>query len=117
VAIKTLRENIKGLSVDAQLEDLEAGRFQIDPGAYDLICDFHYLQRDLFPRIREGISPGGIFAGEIHLADDVPGRTPAFVLQPGELRAEFAGWKILFYSEGSESSRSRPAARIIARKA
>jgi hypothetical protein len=29
-------------------------------------------------------------------------------LQPGELREEFAGWKILFYSEGLEPG--RPAA-------
>jgi hypothetical protein len=38
-------------------------------------------------------------------------------LQPGELREEFAGWKILFYSEGLEPGKTRRAARIVARRA
>jgi tellurite methyltransferase len=100
--------------------DLETDRFQIQPGAYDLICDFFYLQRDLFPAIREGVRPGGVFAGAIHLIDDSPEahpHNPAYLLRPGELREEFAGWKILFYSEGSEAGRTRKAARIIARRA
>jgi tellurite methyltransferase len=115
VGIEILRERGRGANVDARLANLEAGEFSIATGAFDLICDFFYLQRDLFPQIREGVRPGGVFVGAIHLADDTPGRNPAFVLQPGELRKEFAGWKILFYSEGQ--GRSRRSARIIARRA
>ena len=47
--------------------------------------------------------PGGVFAGAIRL-------TGSFHLEPGELRNEFAGWKILFYSE-------QESAQIIARRA
>jgi tellurite methyltransferase len=96
-------------SIDARLVDLERGEFAIEPGAYDLICDFLYLQRDLFPAIREGIRPGGTFAGAVLL--NSPQRNPAFSLAPGKLREEFAGWKVLFYSEGGG------IARIIARRA
>jgi hypothetical protein len=106
--------------VDARVADLEAGSFAIEPGAFDLICDFFYLQRNLFPQIREGVCPGGTFAGEIHLADSSstgPPHNPAFLLRPEELRAEFAGWKILYYSEAREPGQSRSAARIIARRA
>ncbi len=117
VAIGILRERASGSSVDARIADLEAGEFPIASGAFDLICDFFYLQRDLFPRIREGLCAGGVFAGAMHLVDGLPGRNPAFLLKSGELRDEFAGWKILFYSEGPEAGRSRPAARIVARKA
>jgi tellurite methyltransferase len=119
-AIRLLSERAHGLEIDARVADLETGDFPIAPDAYDLICDFYYLQRDLFPRIREGVRPGGTFAGAIHLPDPSPGaapHNPAFLLQPGELRSEFAGWKILFYSEAREPERSRPAARIIARRA
>ena len=115
-----LRDRARGLEVDARVADLEAGEFQIVPGTYDLICDFFYLQRSLFPSIREGVRPGGTFAGAIHLVDESPGarpRNPAFLLRREELRAEFAGWKILFYSEAPEPGRSRLAARIIARRA
>jgi SAM-dependent methyltransferase len=38
-------------------------------------------------------------------------------MHPGELRAEFDGWNVLFYSEGREPQRSRRTARIIARRA
>jgi SAM-dependent methyltransferase len=101
--------------VDARFADLERGEFAIGPAAYDLICDFYYLQRDLFPAIREGVRPGGVFAGAVHLFD--PGHNPAFSLRPGEFRAEFDGWKILYYSEGAEAGRERRSAGIIARRA
>jgi tellurite methyltransferase len=113
-AIRLLRERAAGLPIDARVADLENGGFAIEPHAYDLICDFFYLQRDLFPALREGVRPGGVFAGAIHLADEKAHR---FVLHPGELREEFAGWKILYYSEAAEPGHSRPAARIIARRA
>ncbi|MDE3167380.1 MAG: methyltransferase domain-containing protein [Acidobacteriota bacterium] len=101
--------------VDARVADLERGEFAIEAGAFDLICDFYYLQRSLFPSIREGVRPGGAFIGAIHLLE--PGRNPDFSMVPGELRGEFAGWKIAYYSEGGEPGRRRRSARIIARRA
>ena len=111
VGIRLLRERAAGLDVEAHLVDLEAGEFAIAPEAYDLVCDFYYLQRDLFPAIRAGVRPGGVFAGAIHLA------AGKYALQPGELRELFAGWKILFYSEAQETGRTRRSARILARRA
>ena len=118
-AIRLLRERSSGLDVDPRVADLEAGEFPIRPASFELICDFFYLQRSLFSQIREGVRPGGLFIGAIHLFDRAAalGRNPAFQLQPGELREEFASWKILFYSEGWEAGRTRRAARIVARRA
>jgi tellurite methyltransferase len=121
-AIQVLRERaaVARLKVDARVADLETAEFAIGPSGYDLICDFFYLQRSLFPQIREGVRPGGVFVAEIHLRDDSATdgpRSPAFVLEAGELRQEFAGWKILFYSEAVEAGHSRATARIIARRA
>jgi hypothetical protein len=56
-----------------------------------------------------------VFTGAVHLIE--PGHNRQFSLGPGELRNEFAGWKILFYSEGAESGRERRSASIIARRA
>ena len=97
-------------SVDARTADLERHEFDIEPAAYDLICDFYYLQRDLFPQIRNGVRPGGLFAGTILL-------TGTYALASGELRALFAGWKILYYSESPDPSHPRPSASILARRA
>jgi len=97
--------------VDAQLADLESPGFRIAPETYDLICDFHYLYRPLFPQIREGLRPGGTFAAAVHLLGSKTGPgNPSFLLHPGELRAAFSDWKILYYSETDE-------ARLIARRA
>ncbi len=118
-AIGILRREAAGLAVDARVADLERGAFDIPPESYDLICDFFYLQRDLFPAIREGLRLGGVFAAAIHLRGEGAAggpRNPAFLLEPGELRGHFVGWKILFYSEAPEDS-GRRTARILARRA
>jgi tellurite methyltransferase len=115
-AIRIVREQAAaaGLTLDTRVADLEQGGFAIEPGAYDLICDFFYLDRALFPLIREGVRPGGLCAAEIHLREATPHR---FVLEPGELRREFEGWEILYYSEATRTGRGRPSAAILARRA
>ena len=114
VAIDILRNRARG-AVDVRLADLEKGEFAIEAGEWDLICDFFYLQRDLFGQIRAGVRLGGVFAGAIHLAGD---KSPhRYVLSSGELRSLFAGWQILYYSEGRQDGHRRLAAQIVARRA
>jgi SAM-dependent methyltransferase len=109
-AIARLRERSEGLPVETRVADLERGEFSIEANGYDLICDFYYLQRNLFPEIREGVRPGGMVVAAIHLEG-------SFAIAPAELRDEFSGWKVLFYSEGADAGKTRRAARIIARRA
>jgi len=124
-AIRLLREHSAGLNIDARVCDLEDSSFAIEPFAFDLICDFLYLDRKLFPEIREGVKPGGTFIGAMLLVGQaLPPANPgdsepngSFQLEPGELRAAFAGWKILFYSESAEPGKKRLTARIVARRA
>ncbi len=111
----------RGVEVDWRVIDLEGGRFEIEAEAYDLIGVFYYLQRDLFPQIRAGVSPGGVVVAAIHTADESPGlkpMNPEFLLRPGELRAEFHGWEILHDYEGAptEGGHRRRTAEIVARK-
>ena len=121
-AIQILRDRSAAaqLPVEARAVNLETREFAIEPSGYDLICDFFFLQRSLFPQIREGLRPGGIFVAEIHLRDDSATdgpRSPEFVLEAGELRQQFSAWKILFYSEAPQPGHGRATARIIARRA
>jgi len=119
------RARERGLEVDALAADLERGEFRVEPEAYDLVCDFYYLQRDLFPALRAGVRPGGLFVAAIHLLDEDPHASPmnpAFLLRPGELRAEFDGWEILHYHETAgrdtdAGQHTRRSAELIARKA
>ena len=117
---KTLAQ-LRGVTVDWRVADLERGEFEIEADAYDLVGVFYYLQRDLFPRIRAGVRRGGLVVAAIHLTDPDPeavGMNPAFLLGPGELRAEFAGWEILHDYEGAstEEGHRRRTAELVAKK-
>ena len=66
-------------------------------------------------RFAPGVKPGGLFVGILHRFDGTPGR---YLLESGELREEFAGWKILYYSERpAEDGHRRATAAIVARRA
>lgn len=111
----------RGVEVDWRVIDFESGRFEIETEAYDLIGVFYYLQRNLFPQIRAGVRPGGLFVAAIHMIDESPDlkpMNPEFLLQPGELRAEFHDWEILHDYEGTptEDGHKRRSAEIVARK-
>lgn len=110
-----------GLRIDALVADLESVDFGIELEGYDLICDFFYLQRNLFPKIQQGVRPGGLFAEAIHMVDDDPQLKPmraSFLVQPGELRELFRSWTIVYYGEGKpvESPGQRRRAEIIAQR-
>ena len=121
VAIETVLRYARerNLTLSAQVVDLERRNFTIQPASFDLICDFYYLQRDLFVPIRAGVKPGGAFVAAIHLAtggESDAGHNPAFMLSRGELMREFIDWSVVHYQETDTGERHRPSAEIIAMK-
>lgn len=77
--------------------DLEKGEFLIEAAAWDLILVSFYLQRDLFPAIRNGVARGGRVALAFPIEDAREGvrpMNPAYLVQPEELRAVFEGWLV-----------------------
>lgn len=119
IEILQKRAEDRGVPVHPIRADLERSEFVIEPEAYDLIVIVNYLQRDLFPSIRAGIPPGGCVIAVIAMVDDGPGirpMNPLFLLNPGELRAQFEGMKLIHDFEGKpagDPSRRR-AAEIVA---
>jgi SAM-dependent methyltransferase len=96
----------RGVPVHSVRGDLESHEFVIEPAAYDLIVVVNYLQRDLFPSIRGGVRPGGAVIAVIAMIDDDPNirpMNPKYLLSPGELRAQFKGWKLIHEFEGKPS--------------
>ncbi|MGZ5436356.1 MAG: methyltransferase domain-containing protein [Pyrinomonadaceae bacterium] len=123
VGIEILQQRAReaGVAVEARVADLESGDFYIEPGTYDLVCVFYYLQRDLFSPIRAGVKRGGTVVAAIHLNDgkeDAKPANPAFLLEPGELKQLFADWEITYYREGEsdEGGHHHDTAYLIARK-
>lgn len=121
IAIEKLQEQarIKSLRIDARKADLESQDFRIPESRYDLIVKIRYLQRDLFPAVRAGIRPGGVFLGIIAMVDDDPAvspMNPEFLLKPGELRGYFSGWEFLHDREGKSAPNRRAMAELVARR-
>jgi tellurite methyltransferase len=107
------------LVIDARQVDLEAVP-DLPTAAFDLVIQFFYLQRSLFPHLLAAVRPGGLAvvrtlssAGPFAGGPD----NPDFVLRPGELLEVFAGWEILCHEEGLEpSQKGGSLAAIIARR-
>ena len=94
----------------ACVADLE--RLPLAPApAFDLILDFYYLDRALWPMFRRALRPGGLLLLETFAQASrepptgQPAINPAYVLAPGELRAAFADWEILDYQESERDGR------------
>lgn len=110
----------KSVEVDFRRADLETGEFAIAAGRFDLVCDFYYLQRDLFGALKNALKPGGLFAAAIHFY--APGEKPGrFLLREGELKEIFGDFEILHYHEtratdANAGEHHRRTAEIVARK-
>ncbi len=76
--------------------DLDAP--SLEPDSYDLICVFRFLHRPLFPLLRAAVRPGGrIIYETFHLGQlaEHPEFNPLYLLEPGELAAQFSDWRVL----------------------
>lgn len=85
--------------------DLDETALQTE--AYDLVCVFRFLQRDLFERIRASVKPGGrvIYMTFLHGSETPAVTLPAdYLLRPGELAGCFADWRILHQRETADTA-------------
>ena len=105
----------EGLTIHGWCADLTM--FPLPAAAFDLLVVTRYLQRDLFPRLRGAVRPGGCVIYEtftVHQRELGVGPTsPDHLLAPGELRALFTGWDVLF---DEEVTAPEAVARIVARR-
>jgi tellurite methyltransferase len=80
--------------------------FHIPANHYDLIINIKFLNRRLFPYIRQGLRPGGVLIFQTFL--DTPAENPDgpgcrdYYLCENELLHAFLSLRILFYSETVE---------------
>jgi tellurite methyltransferase len=91
----------EGVRIDGWCADL--ARYPLPRGRFDLVVVCRYLQRDLFPALRDAVVPGGIVLYETFTTRQRelgrPPTSPDHLLEPGELRERFDGFDSLFYEE------------------
>ena len=120
IEIAKQRAKEKSVEIDFRVADLEKDEFAIEENSYDLICDFYYLQRDLFAAMKKGVKSGGIIISTIHFygKGEEAGK---FLLREGELKRFFDDFEILHYHEMPQTDTDagehhRRTAEIISRK-
>lgn len=100
MAIRNLR-NVNLLQVDVD-------EIQLEEASYNLVIVTRYLKRDLFPRIKEAIKPGGRVIYDtfnVRYLEQVPAFNTSFLLDIGELRSYFLTWTIISEDEEDHNSR------------
>lgn len=115
-AVEILRDRAarRGVTINAQIADLEDAGFTIEPAHYDLIAMCYYFQRNLVEPCKRGLAPGGVIVATALLME--PGKEHStFRLQAGELRGCFADWEILHDREGTDEWQHK-VAELVARR-
>jgi len=112
-AVRAARE--AGTPIRAWCADLTS--YPLPAVRFDLVLVTRYLQRDLFPAIRDAVIPGGVVVYETFTcrqrALGTGPTSPDHLLREGELRGYFDDFEIVFYEEVSSPE---AVARLVARK-
>lgn len=109
-----------GLSHRAQCIVADVERGWLPRRSYDVIVTTYFLCRPLFALIKKRLSPGGWLVYETFTVQQLEkpyhrgSSRQEFYLAPGELRAAFAEFNILFYDEGDHQDRQ--TAQLLAQK-
>ena len=87
--------------------------FDIPAKRYDLILNIKYLNRRLFPYIREGLVPGGILIFETFLDSQNPTKNQPrcrdYLLRENELLNAFSSLKIMYHKEAKDEKDAEAA--------
>jgi tellurite methyltransferase len=101
---------------------IDLTHYRWPPYSCDVILNFYFCQRDLWPRFRSLLKPGGVLIMETLTIETLrvrPDYNPDYLLQPDELRRAFADWKVLVYREGwieMQDHAARAVASLVARR-
>lgn len=94
----------------------------LPPDTFDVILNFYYLDRALWPQYRRALKPGGWLVFETMTRDMLrlkPDLNPSHLLEPGELRAAFEDWDVILEYEGwrtGQDGHRKAVAQLAARR-
>jgi tellurite methyltransferase len=118
VALKRAKQRLPDLmAIQADLT-----QFYLPEDIFDVIINFYYLQRNLWPDYIRALRPGGQLIFEtltIDFRSLQPDIDPKYLLAPDELRHAFPTLEIIDYQEGwstSDNGHQRSVAGLVARK-
>jgi tellurite methyltransferase len=96
----------------------DLAQFYLPENTFDVILNFFYLERRIWPAYSLALKPGGILIFETlteEMLSILPEINPKYLLSPGELFHAFQDLEVLVYREGWVES-VRPVASLVAVK-
>jgi SAM-dependent methyltransferase len=113
VAVRQLTRTAaaRGLPVHGLVTDVTS--WPLPRRRYALVVVVSFLERAIFPALRDAVVPGGALLYETFVRD-AHGNAPVradFALAPGELEAQCEGWRILLRHSETTLHRGQPASR------
>jgi tellurite methyltransferase len=123
VALNRARKLAQARGVKIRTIAADLDNYPIPNEVFDLIIDFYFLDRRLFPKIKKGLKKGGMVVMETYLVEQKASGlrdpvNPEYLLKPNELLRLFQDFRILFYREGvfKEGGSRKAIASLIAEK-
>jgi 2-polyprenyl-3-methyl-5-hydroxy-6-metoxy-1,4-benzoquinol methylase len=121
VALDEARRRAAGKSLSISWRQADLEHIELPETRYDLVVNFNYLERSLFPQIKAALKAGGYVVFETYLiGQETKGRpkNPAFLLRHNELLDAFRDLRVLWYREGKFAHTGEAAFRagILAEK-
>lgn len=111
VAINYLKDQAEkqNLSITPQVYDLEeVNKLKLINISFDLVVITYYLDRSLFPLIKNIIKEQGYFFMETFCQmprKENQGISDQYKLKPKELLSQFSDWTVVFFEENEEEGR------------
>ena len=121
VAIEKVRSFAQRESLPINAKQADLTNYQIVENTYDVILNFYFLERSLFPHIMKGLKQGGMLLFETYTIEQPNyGRphNPAYLLKPNELLQSFVELHIIYYHEriDKQSGSIKAIASLLAQK-
>ena len=107
------------LPVNAKHADLT--NYQIAKNTYDVILNFYFLERSLFPHIMKGLKQDGMLLFETYTTEQPKygkPHNPDYLLKPNELLQSFTDLHVIFYHERIDKQKggTKAIASLLAQK-
>jgi tellurite methyltransferase len=112
---------VKNMATINKIE-VDLDTYNLEVNKYDLIVNINYLNRRLFPQIKEALKSGGVVIFETFIVahgDFAQPANPEFLLRINELLHAFIGLDIIYYEEKMDINlrgEKTKVASIVARK-
>ncbi len=99
VALRSARVRFARHNLSLAAAVLDLAHLWLPAERFEVIVNFHFLERATLPVYRDALKPGGILYFETFILSPPETRTPNYYLKHGELAQAFNGFNILHQAE------------------